>query len=461
MFLKPKNQKTKKVSSRAFEIPTVGIIDNIVISKREAWAYYVLSEKPFDFLSTESRLTLANATISALSGLCESNVNKVDCHLLISTEPFNSDGWVNQMITKYPEIKTQVNPNIFADYVKETASNLYENTYIKRISYLGVKLTNRGSIDLQNTNPLEFGFKDAFRTFLKSLNKTLQFSSIDIDITEENRLRDLEKEIFRILSNSSLQAKRPSAEELLLTNKRRLYPSMPISYIETSLDERVGLSDILLEHGGEISHHARWLKITQFVDGEFYTGYRTALSFSRLPKDFYYPANIPPFLYRKSILPFTVSARFTMIPNEPMKKELGKKKLEMKDELKNLAESDQDLNSSVFETAQDIKELEDDLQENKYAWLSGSYRIIVEAPSQEQLKDYVTYLKREYAEDDFVLTWTSGDQLSLLKEEFLGSTLQMKDFNLTTNLALLGVAGINLGTRVGDPVNQTKRYTTK
>ena len=64
----------------------------------------------------------------------------------------------------------------------------------------------------------------------------------------------------------------------------------------------------------------------------------------------------------------------------------------------------------------------------------------------------VENLKQDYSEHDFTLTWTSGDQLDLLQEEMPGGVLKMKDFAQTTNLALLGLAGINYGGAVGDPV---------
>ena len=47
----------------------------------------------------------------------------------------------------------------------------------------------------------------------------------------------------------------------------------------------------------------------------------------------------------------------------------------------------------------------------------------------------------------------------MLKEEFLGGKLEIKDFGQITNLALLGLAGINFGGQVGDPVKQEIRYS--
>ena len=82
----------------------------------------------------------------------------------------------------------------------------------------------------------------------------------------------------------------------------------------------------------------------------------------------------------------------------------------------------------------------------------------IEAPTEEILKDEATNLKQLFNEEDIVLTWTSGDQLQMFREEFPGGHLEINSFQQTTNLALVGVAGINFGTKVGDPVRQQALY---
>ena len=92
-----KKQKDKRTAHKNFNMPTVGVIDNIVFSKKEAWAYYQLSDKPYDFLSTNAKVTLGNNTMVALGSLCQNADKKVDCHLLITNQPFNPDSWYDQI----------------------------------------------------------------------------------------------------------------------------------------------------------------------------------------------------------------------------------------------------------------------------------------------------------------------------------------------------------------------------
>lgn len=462
---KEKQEKKKKrlqnqESNKSLKVPPIAIIDNIVLSRGEAWAYYILSEKPYDFLSNSAKVSLARSTMSALSSLCQSQNKKVDCHLLITNQAFDPSEWFSQMHKIHDEL-INTESKAFDDFVIEQAMFLYESDYKKRVTYLGVKLYGRGTLDINAINPLEFGFKEMISAFKKSIDSVFQFTATEINQEEEARARTAEAEIFRTLSNSTLVSRRPTCEEILLTIKRRFYPAMPAPYLETDHEHRIGLSDIVIESGGTVDVRPRWLKMTQFINNEILEGYRATLSFSKFPNEMYMPGPLLPFLYRPAIMPFTVSSRFSLMPVEHMRKELGKKKKETDDEIDNLAESGQRVNVGVKNTLQDISTLESDLENVKQPWISGTYKVTVEATNEESLKNIISALKQEYAKSGYVLSWTTGDQLNLFREEFLGGKLEKKDFTHTTNLAMLGISGINYGNSVGDPVRQIHKFTNK
>ena len=87
----------------------------------------------------------------------------------------------------------------------------------------------------------------------------------------------------------------------------------------------------------------------------------------------------------------------------------------------------------------------------------GSYRVTIEAESEEDLKEQITRLKNSYAKQDIVLTWTTGDQLNLFREDMYGGKLEINDFQQTTNLAMIATAGINIGSQVGDYIKQQQQ----
>lgn len=447
------SKKEKQKMMKSLKVPPIAIIDNIVISEKEAWAYYIISERPYYFLSQGAKLNMANETMMALASLCQSADQKVDCHILINNQPFDPFAWGEDIVDKEYNYN-QMENKPFQEFIKEQINTLINNDYKKRYTYIGVKLTTRNGFDTSSLNPLEFGFKDSFRALQKSVSRMFMFNVKEITPDEEIYLKDLEKEIYRNLASSALYARRPTAEECLLTIKRRFYPAMPSPYLETNHEERIGLSDIVIESGGVVEIKPRYLKITQVIDEYEYEGYRAALSVSKIPKDFVFPSPIPPFLHRATMLPFTVNIRFTLVPTEEMKKSLSKKKMETDDEIDNLVKSGQSATESLKNTLRDQQVLEQDLENENLPWISGNYRIVVEADTEEGLKNIIAQLKQEYSESDFVLTWSAGDQQLLFEEEFLGGKLEMDSFALTTNLGILGIAGINYGGKVGDEVKQ-------
>lgn len=452
---KEKNSKQAKRELKKLKIPMLGVADNIVFGKKEVWAYYKVATVPYDFLSPSAKANLANSTITALAAVCQSEGKKVDGHILITNTPFDIVSWVNQIDKTYMKWHDEYTAP-YDRFMDEQIRELSAQSYQKPIVYLGIKLYNRGSFDMDNLNVFEFGIRDAYEAFKKGVSNMFILPSENITAFEEKKARDREQEVFRILSTGSLRAKRATAEELLLTLKRQFYPAMPSPYLEVDHGTRLGLNDIALETGGVIENKYRYLKFSQVVDGEIYEGYRATLSFARFPADMSMPGPQLPFLYMPAArgLPYTMNARFTMLPHQEVKKDLNKKKMETDDEIDNLAGSGQGANSSIVGTVRDLAELEDNLEDSKLPWLNGAYRVTVEMPTFEDLKNAISQLKQEYSESDTTLMWTTGDQMDLFIEQMPGANIMMSSFNQRTSLSMLGVSGFNIGGVAGDPVDE-------
>lgn len=446
-----KKEQKDKTAKKTLKMPVVGVIDNIVLSDKAAWAYYQLADQPYDFLDERSKADLAHSTQVALASLAQSSTKQVDCHLLISNTVFSADLWEEQYRYGY-KVWNEASSLPFENLVEIQKDALLSKEYKKRITLLGVKLYNRGSFDFSSINVLEYGFGRSWELVKKGISELFQIRGEEITLEEEKRARDAERQVFNILGEGSLRARRPSAEDILLTIKRRFYPQMPTPYLETNHNERMGPADLIMETGGVVEIRPRWLKFTNVIDGEEVNGYRSTLSFSKFPDRMTEPGPIMPFFYRDSVLPFTCNARFTLLPVQTMKKELYKKKQEQKDELANLGESDMDISPDIARSIADARTISEELETERMPWVSGSYRITIEASNPGQLQKIVTRIKQEYAESDIVLNWTSGDQLPLFREEILGGELEIKSFVHTTNMGMLSKAGINFGGTVGDIV---------
>lgn len=453
---KQKN-KAKKVRT-TLKIPALGIVDNVVFSKSEAWAYFKVASVPYDFLTNSGRASLANDIMIAFSSLSQRAGKNVDIHLLVTNTPYNIDSWEDQMYKIYDEWNGKGNRlTTFERFMRKQTFALKRKSYKKKVVYIGVKLFNRGTFSMDDFNILDFGFAEAYDAFKKGISSILVAPDENITTIERNRAKKDEFEIHRALKASSLKGTRLTSEELLLIIKKTLYPAMPSPYLEVNHEERIGLSDIVMETGAIVEDHRRYLKIKQMIGTQEREGYRATLSFAKFPSDsMREPGGIDPFMYLPTImgLPFTMTARLTLMPIEKMKKDLQKKKLDSEDELKNLAGSGQRAPSSIMETQRDIDRLDNELNNDNMPWVSGNYRMTIETPTYELLATAIQEMRQEYAKNETILVWTTGDQLEMLMEEMPGGKLQMSDFAQLTNLAMVGVSGFSYGGSVGDPIDE-------
>lgn len=455
--------KKEKEIRDLYTTPVLKIVDNLIFSKDGVWAYYKISERPYDFLSNDSKINLAKSTLLSLSSLCNSTKG-VDLHILVTNTPFDPTKWTElvensygfwqeraKKVEEYSDFFHTGSTEVFQSYVQDTAMELYHSQYLKRVSYLGVKLFDRKAIDF-NINVFELGFAKAKTRFRSAITNLFKTPDDVITKDEEEKAIQQENSVFQLLKHGNLAPVKPDTKELLLTMKKIYYPGMPSPYLEVDHENRIGLNDILVESGGEIHVGSRIMKLVQNIDGKIFEGYRTTLTISKLPDKINIPSYKDPLFYRASLFPFTTSARVTLLPSETMKKKFYDKKLESQDELKNLDDSGQDMTTAVAKTQRDLNTLEKELEDGDEPWAIGSYRITVDGASEEFIDEVVTSLKQEFKQDEIILLQTTGDQLDLFREEQMGGETIVKDFQQTTNLAIMAALGFNFGTDVGDPI---------
>lgn len=456
-----KEGKSGIAANKKMDLSIVAVIDNIIFSKKEVWAYYRIQNSVFDFLSTDAKNALAIRVSNAFNSLMTEKNSEIEGHVIVTSTPVNIDLWEEQV---RESCKYWDKADNFNNFMEQQVRFLKEKDFMRKVTYVGIKLGNRGALESENLNILEAGLKGTIDFIKEWGKKALQVPGEEIDSFEEEEARRKEKNIFNVLSNGNLKASRTSAEELLLLIKRQFYPNMPAPYLEVDHGNRLGSGDIILESSSVIKNHYRYIEIEQVLGQEFYKGYRATLSFSSFPKAMYYPNGCFPFFYliTRMGLPFTSYARFTLKPSQNMKKEIEKKKKETTDEITNLNEGRRIEETYINPTPADIEEALNDLQTmesiiatDKTPWLEGSYRIVVETPTEELLKKYISILKQQYMDQDITLTWTSGDQAELFLEQMPGDHVRMNSFKQTTNMHLLSTSGFNFASDVGDRIYGT------
>lgn len=452
-----KSSTNNKNGTKKLDIAPVAIIDNIVFSKTDITAYFQITNTVYDFLSNEQKFNTALKISNALNSLMSEKQEPVDGQIIITSVPVDVDVWAEHVVSASQDWET--GPG-FNRYVEEQMMYLKHREFLKKITYIGINLGKRGALDMGNLNLIEMGFKGALEVVKTWMNTALQTPTDIISGSEENDARKKEADLFRTLSNGNLQATRATTEDLMLLIKRQFYPAMPSPYLDVDHGSRVGPGDLALESASAIENKYRWLKISQMIKGVEVAGYRATLSFAKFPKEMRFPGSFPFFYFPSKLgAPFTCYSRFTLHPSQKMKLELEKKKKEQKDELENLTSAQNQYDSAVDSMPTDVVQSLDDIQQfeamlsgDKTPWVEGSYRIVVEAKTEELLREYCTTLKQSYDNLDILLQWTTGDQKELFLEQIPGDRHRVTAFKQITNLNILSASGMNFSSDVGDPI---------
>lgn len=454
---KPLFSKSKK----RLDIAAQAAIGNLIFSKQEVWAFYKVAPEMFDFLSGEMQVNNASKISVALTSLVENRAEPLDVMFWTDSTPIDVDSWQAQVESVVDD--WDGNTAAFNEFLSKMSDYLKVSDFTKRVAYIGINIGRRGALNIEDLNPLEAGARSAWESLMKWASQITKTFDGDVSADEEAFYRQRSMHYETILRNSALKAVPVTAEEMLLVIKRVMYPAMPTPYLSVDTKNRWGAGDLALETTSVIKNKFRWLEINQMFGATELTGYRATISLNKFPKRATFPYDAVPFLYipqRLMGLPFTTYARVRLIPNAEMRKRINNKRKEQADQLNNMAAGQTkdegsvavEDHSSMQEDHSDLKTLDKETLANKAPWVEGSYRIVIEAVSEEALKNIVAAIKKTYAELQIGTVLSSGDQLDLFLEQMPGDNLRVKSFRQLTNLNHLATSGFNIYSSVGDKI---------
>ena len=177
------------MEKKDFSIPAVGIVDNIIITKDETWAYYIIAEHPYLFLDMQGRANFFTETINTLGELARNGNKIIDCHLLISNQEIDPEPWRKNTTNIFYAINNDSSSRRrFENYIRKQTAELENEGYYQRKIMLGIKLTNRLSVEDAIKNPLEFGFSDLFHSLYSTVKKAIFFKELEISKQETDNL---------------------------------------------------------------------------------------------------------------------------------------------------------------------------------------------------------------------------------------------------------------------------------
>lgn len=457
-------KRQSKQKGKKLDLAVKAMIDNIVFSKDEQWAYYRISNTVYDFLSADAKIGSASRIINSFITLMNNRTEPMDCHLIVTSEPLEVDMINDQLF------ETTMNNNVapgFRNYVLQQAEHLKKQDFLRKNTYIGFRIAKRGELNFSNTDVFSLGFSGAVELVKDWTGSIFSLNTNEVSVNEEKEARRKEREIFNILKPTELRPVRATAEELLLIIKRQFYPHMPPPYLDFDYETRIDAGDIELELSSGIENKLRHLRFSQIVNHEGIdyelNGYRSTLTMTKLPKSVAFPQTMP-FIYllQKAGLPFDFFARFTLIPKDVMKKKVEKKKKEMADEQSNIREGYNNLDNEMGLMSADVNEafydlhlLNNNLSSSRDPWVEGTYHMIVTASTEEMLKEYVSEIRNTYTNFNISLHQTVGDQAELFLSFMPGDRMRSKVHSHITDLNYLGTSGFNYFSEVGDKMYQT------
>lgn len=424
--------------------PLVAIIGDLTFSQEEVWIWSKIPQAQYEFLREDDRLSLAYSLNSAIANLVQSEESSAECQLIISTQDFDGLTWAKNLHQQTQ--KSNPNPH-FNKLLEGMYDRVTSLGFTEKIVMLGVKIGNRYDYGAVK-NSLNLPIVDKILEQMYTANT----SSIS---SEEYNFWNKKAKKYRTTMHQKMQE--VTASEISFVIRKNFYPAMPAPSVDDlsvgdSFKWGEGNISTLVE--ADIENNAKYLKMTQYIDGKPVEGYRATLAFSKFPEVLRYPEQEPWIHYGFMLgAPIGFYSRFTVEPSRKVKKDVGKQIKAAQDQAMNQTGAGGMMTREVAESLMLGEELQYALNKSNEPWIYGRHRLIIEAPTLEGLQEQAQTLIEHYRDMDILISWPTGDQLSLLLESLPGDKMRLKSYMQNQELSILG-GGVPAGAgSAGDSIH--------
>lgn len=455
----PPSSKAKTTKKGKLDIAAETVLDNIIFSKNEYWAYYRLSNIAYDYQSLGSRRAITNDMNSAFISIYGERAKPLDCHLIVTSFPLDLDAWRQQ--NDRDVSSWGGNDEKYTKAMDVYQELLEANEFKEQVTFLGIKIGDRNSLDIDAMSIVEGGISAAVDIARKGINKVIGAKHNLATQQEEEYVKAKEEEFQQTIRTGPLKGRPATSEELLLLIKKQFYPDMPSPYIEIDSKRRYGTSDISLISGSEIKNGSRFMKFTQVIGNDEYVRYRACLSIAKMPEQSLVPDHTRPLVHlMQSTSASDFFMRFTIYSKDDIRKILNLAEKEAMDEVKNSTAAQSDVKATVSgglptEVAENLSSLQG-IREfalaNPYPWTVSTMHLTVEGSSEEEIRRKIAEIKQRYQSVDIVVTWPVGWQAKLFLEQMPGDFLRVAKYKQTATLSQVASSGFNYSSEVGDKI---------
>jgi hypothetical protein len=428
-----------------------GIENDLTFSKKDVYLWVKLSDTHYEFKTDDDRERIVTDFTLALANILDSDENELECHLIVTSTLFDNNKWQQNFRRAVAKDRPTSYLN---EYTSKMAEHIAEYQFRDKNVYLGVNLGPRNSYNAKKS-ALKIPFlDDIFNSISGEVDEYISQEELDF---WENKARLVR---FSLL-DGEIQANPVTSSEIAYTVRKNFFPAMPMPSTE-DLDitgsQSWGAGELQTLNDSDIINTPRWLEITQLIDGMETKGYRATLCMAKFPEVMNYPEK-EPWIHSASLLgfPIDIYSRFSIIPSAKVKKQVGNRIKEIKDQAANMTSAGGQINLEVEENLRLGQYLDYALTKNDTPWLYGRHRVVVEASSENELKERCQAVIEHYKSLDILVVWSTGDQLSLLQESMPNDKIRLSSYYQRHELSIMG-AGVPAGTGgAGDMVLRNDR----
>lgn len=451
-LLSPKEKQKKKewkyqAPKTKCQLSTTAIERNLVFSKTDVWATYVIPSISYEFLDTESREQLAHDMNDMLENFLTSSDKPVHAHQIVTSRPFDVLDWGNKLYSKVQGWNPEPG---FAEHLFKQMQHVDAEQFSVKEVFLLIHLGKRTKDYLSSATGVSMA-----QQMIRWVENLATINDPLVSEKEISYWKTKEKSVAHTVTTSRTEGKRATSAQIAWIIKKNMFPGMYVPKPQDSPHASWGYGELQSLVTGVIKNERRHLEISQFdpTTGEETTGYRATLSFSRFPDVIEYP-KAEPWIHSASILPFNVDihTRFTIEPALRVRKEVSRKIKDAKDQLANASGSGQETPLEMQEQYEVATNLEYELNRQRRPWIYARHRAVIEAPTLEQLRENAQQLIEHYRSENITVVWPSTDQLSLFQESMPGDKVRDQAFHQRHVLDIIG-AGMPHGSgTVGDNI---------
>lgn len=422
------------------------IIGDLTFSDESVWLWVKIPPVQYEFLTYEERESLARTLDLSLANLIQSDEKSVEAHLIVSSQPYDTEKWSKELRAR----AEKSNPNYYFDsFLNKMHNHIKGEGFEEKIVMLGVKIGERYEFKPVKTALNLGAFNSLVNQLVGSQDKYLSDKEYDFWNARANNFRNS-------LYSSRAKMEPVTASEIAYIIRKNFFPDMPVPSIndlEIGFKEKWGEGELAALIDAEVENYAKFIRIKQDINGVEWEGYRATLCFAKFPETMVYPER-EPWIHYSGMLNFPIGfySRFNIEPSRKVSKEVNKKIKEVRDQAVNQTGAGGELTLDVAEKLDLGEALDYALKKDSTPWVFGRHRLIVEAATEEELREKIQIIIDHYKAMDIFLVWPTGDQMSLLKESLPNDKVRLKSYHQNHELSIMG-AGVPAGSgTTGDQI---------